>query len=152
MSKVWWMSICMYTRKDVFFRFIFSKLRSKWKDWPLQIVLLHCIPLSRLPKTEWKKIMKMTVFLFSKFICLFPSFLVLYRDKFPHTLSSLKRLTIAAENCLLNKDPTQNKDENVVNVVFYTVERSKWCTGRCSRRMNKLKPDSISHSIMQIRT
>ena len=85
------------------------------------------------PLTQYgvKQIMKITVFLYSKFTH-FPIFLALkvsYRvqwgSKFPHALSLLKRLTIAAENCLLNKDPTQNKDENVVGIVCYTVERSK---------------------------
>ena len=38
--------------------------------WPLKISLLNCIPSSRSPNTECKKIMKMTIFLISKFICL----------------------------------------------------------------------------------
>ena len=78
-----------------------------------------------------KNIMKMTVFLFSKFICL-PFFLVLklsHRDEwgslFPHALSLLKRLTIAIKNLLLNKNHPQNKDVNVVGVACYTDEWPK---------------------------
>ena len=75
--------------------------------------------------------MTMTIFLFSKFNRL-PFFLALlvsnsirWECKLPHNILLLKRLTIAIKNCLSNKDPTQNKDANIVGVVCYTVERPK---------------------------
>ena len=74
--------------------------------------------------------MKMTVFVFSKFVFrFFLAFKVSYRvqwgSKFPHALSLLKRLTIALENHLLNENHPQNKDENVMGVVCYTDVQSK---------------------------
>ena len=85
------------------------------------------------PLTQYgvKKIMKMTVFLFSKFnrlpffLALKVSYRVQWGSKFPHALSLLKRLTIALENHLLIENHPQNKDENVVGVVSYTDAGSK---------------------------
>ena len=83
------------------------------------------------PLTQYgvQKNMKMTIFLFSEFNRLFLARNVLYRtqwgSKFPHALSLQKRLTLAVEICLLNKESAYNKDKNVLGVVCYTVERPK---------------------------
>ena len=52
---------------------------------------------------------------------------------------------------ILNNHP-QIKDKNVVGVVCDINEQPKWCTKEAHGVTNKLKPDSIFHSIMQIRT
>ena len=74
-----------------------------------------------------KKIMKMTVFLFSKFnhLLFFLALKVSYRSKLPHALSSLKRLKTAIENHLFKKIHPQNKEENVVGIVSHTDAQSK---------------------------
>ena len=82
------------------------------------------------PLTQYgvKKIMKMTIFLFSKFKHLsffFSALKVSCRSKLPHALSSLKRLKTAIENHLFNKNHPQNKEENVVGIVSHTDARSK---------------------------
>ena len=59
-------------------------------------------------------------------------------------------------NCLKNSPikqyHPQDKNENVVGVVCYTDELLKCVQEEVYGVTNKLKPDSISHCNMQIRT
>ena len=62
------------------------------------------------------------------------------------------RLTIALENHLSNENHPQNKDENVVVLSVTQLNDLNDVREEVHSVMNKRKPDSISHSIMQIRT